>query len=328
MGKISIVVPVYNVEDKLEKCLDSLINQTYKNIEIILVNDGSKDKSGDICDKYAEIDERIKVIHQGNKGVSKSRNEGIRNSTGEVIQFVDSDDWIELNCCEECYDEYSKNKSNLIMWGYTNYTSESNKVDCIFNKDEEVSSLEKSEFIYIKYNDLFNSPCNKLFSLSIIKENKIFFKEELSLGEDLLFNLDYIFNMKSDGKLIMINKCYYNYYDVSENSLSKSVKDDYINSREVIYNRLFEVLQKYSDLNDDVMKKYYTLRKRGMQKIIISISNDDNISFSQKYKKIKSIMRTKDYDQCVNNSEYGSLAFVKKTISKLKMPTISILLNR
>ena len=92
---ISIIVPVYNVEEYLKECIDSIINQTYKRIEIILVDDGSTDKSGKICDDYAKIDKRIKVVHKENGGLSDARNVGISVSSGKYIAFVDSDDWVE-----------------------------------------------------------------------------------------------------------------------------------------------------------------------------------------------------------------------------------------
>ena len=108
MDKISVVVPVYNVEKYLRKCIDSIINQTYKNLEIILVDDGSPDKCGEICDEYAKKDNRVKVIHKKNAGVSSARNDGIDNATGEYIIFVDSDDWLEDNAIEIMVDKLNE----------------------------------------------------------------------------------------------------------------------------------------------------------------------------------------------------------------------------
>ena len=103
MSKISIIVPVYNVEPYLPKCIDSLISQTMEEIEIILVDDGSTDRSGKICDAYAEADDRIRVIHTQNHGLSCARNEGIDASTATYIMFVDGDDWVERRFCEIPY---------------------------------------------------------------------------------------------------------------------------------------------------------------------------------------------------------------------------------
>ena len=103
MEKVSVIIPIYNASSTLEKCLNSIINQTYKNLEIILVDDGSTDSSGKICDKFAKNDDRIKVIHKKNEGLGKTRNVGILESTGDYLFFVDSDDFIDLNTIEKLY---------------------------------------------------------------------------------------------------------------------------------------------------------------------------------------------------------------------------------
>ena len=112
---ISIIVPVYNVEEYLKECIDSIINQTYKRIEIILVDDGSTDKSGKICDDYAKIDKRIKVVHKENGGLSDARNVGISVSSGKYIAFVDSDDWVEKTMYKKCIVYV---KSMMLIYAY------------------------------------------------------------------------------------------------------------------------------------------------------------------------------------------------------------------
>lgn len=116
MPKISVVVPVYNVEKYLEQCLESIIHQTLEDIEIILVDDGSTDKSGEICDYYATQDKRIRVIHKPNEGLSCARNDGIDNSTANFIMFVDSDDWVEPDFCSCPYKEAVENDSDLVLF--------------------------------------------------------------------------------------------------------------------------------------------------------------------------------------------------------------------
>ena len=110
MEKISIIVPVYNVELYLEKCIESIINQTYTNIEIILVDDGATDSSGNICDLYSKKDSRIKVIHKRNGGLSDARNVGIEKAVGQYLMFVDSDDYIDKTMCEKLYNALKKQK--------------------------------------------------------------------------------------------------------------------------------------------------------------------------------------------------------------------------
>lgn len=114
MNKISIIIPIYNVEQYLPQCLDSIINQTYKNLEIILINDGSTDNSGKICDNYAKVDNRIHVFHKKNEGVSSARNLGLDKCTGDFIGFVDPDDFIELNMYEILYNEQQRTNADIV----------------------------------------------------------------------------------------------------------------------------------------------------------------------------------------------------------------------
>ena len=113
--KISIIIPVYNTEEYLRECLDSVIEQTLKDIEIILVDDGSTDNSGKICDEYREKDTRITVIHQENRGQGKARNEALKISNGEYIGFIDSDDWIDLDFYEKLYNAASEKESEVTV---------------------------------------------------------------------------------------------------------------------------------------------------------------------------------------------------------------------
>lgn len=126
MKKISIVVPVYNVENYIEECINSIINQTYKNLEIILVDDGSTDSSGKICDKFAKNDDRIKVIHKKNEGLGKTRNVGILESTGDYLFFVDSDDFIDLNTIEKLYNRSNNGTMDLVICDYYKYYNKEN----------------------------------------------------------------------------------------------------------------------------------------------------------------------------------------------------------
>lgn len=123
MIKISIIVPLYNVEEYLSKCIETLINQTLKEIEIILIDDGSTDKSSKICDEYAKRDSRIRVIHQKNVGVSQARNNAIQIASGEFVMFVDGDDWIEEQTCEIAYNTAVEKKADALMFDYISESS-------------------------------------------------------------------------------------------------------------------------------------------------------------------------------------------------------------
>ena len=124
MQKITVIMPVYNVENYLAEAIESVINQTYKNLEIILIDDGSTDKSGNICDEYEKIDSRIKVIHQENKGLSGARNAGIEVATGNYIMFIDSDDIFPKDACEKMLNYIEEKDADYVVGNYTNMSED------------------------------------------------------------------------------------------------------------------------------------------------------------------------------------------------------------
>lgn len=192
--KISVIIPVYNVEEYLRKCLDSVINQTYKNLEIICIDDGSPDNCGAILDEYAKKDNRIIVVHQENAGVSSARNRGLDIAKGEYIAFVDSDDWLEPECYEFSVKEFEKDSDiDLVSWG-VNVIDEKNietlKYNHLVNWYKYPFSGKKLSSEYIK-NRLTGALWRLLFKGSIIKNNNIKFAD-LKLGEDLLFVIEYL----------------------------------------------------------------------------------------------------------------------------------------
>lgn len=216
---VSIIVPVYKVEYWLPKCIKSLLAQTYKNIEIILVDDGSPDKSGQICDKFAKKDSRIKVIHKENGGVSSARNAGIDAAEGEYICFVDSDDWLSEDAIETLYAEFLKNNvqiaiANMITVG------KRNGLFRIVNKERIISFNDPDNLFLDLYQEVsLSGLLGKLFSGKIIKNNEIFFKEGMKFGEDVLFLLECFKNCSA---ISLIEKPIY-YYNrlVSESAITR-----------------------------------------------------------------------------------------------------------
>lgn len=204
--KISIIVPVYNAERCLHRCIDSILAQTFRDFELLLIDDGSKDNSGYICDEYAEKDERVKVWHKENGGVSSARNVGLDNARGEWVTFADSDDWLEPNAFAY-YDEMTnKHAFDYLYCGYF-----LNGVEVKLEKEE---SLDMPNFIE-RYE------CDKLwfgvYSKNIIKSNQIRFNEKISLAEDKLFNCQFF---KSCQKVYVTKLCFYHYHFGNTQSLS------------------------------------------------------------------------------------------------------------
>lgn len=191
--KVSLIVPVYNVENYLEKCLNSLVKQTYKNIEIILINDGSTDQSLKIAEKYAEVYKQIKLVSQKNGGLSKARNTGIRVAEGKYIFFVDSDDWLELNTVQEIVVLMENDDLDLCLFGAKGYLSDENGLQRQNDGDYYYSAMYEGvyygrELFRVLYaNREFNaSACMYAVKRNILVENGLDFKEGI-IHEDELF---------------------------------------------------------------------------------------------------------------------------------------------
>ncbi len=216
-GLISIIVPIYRAEKTLKKCVDSILSQTYQNIEIILVDDGSPDNCPYICDNYAKEDDRIRIIHKENSGVSDSRNDGIRIANGEYIGFVDSDDFIEPNMFETMYKLAVQNDVKIVECDYNIYSitySNLNKT----NDNVRLGLITGKEYfnLYFKNENQMNvSPWIHLWHSSIFEKHTF---QKGILAEDLLF----LFQVLADNySVFKSDVCVYNYY-LSENSITRS----------------------------------------------------------------------------------------------------------
>lgn len=288
---VSIIVPIYNAEKYLPRCIESILNQTYKNIELILINDGSRDQSGQICDLFAKRDARIIVVHKENSGVSDARNEGIKLSTGEYLQFVDSDDYLDYNMTEMLLDAVQRDESDIVFCGYKVINYKTGKSLSISYSHSE-TSFDFKGFLAI-YADLnlkaySNAPWNKIFKAYLIKKHQIFFNSELDLGEDLLFNIEAI---KKCNRFSVISLCLYNYiqYDAGENLAGKYRKNMY-----AIQKMIFEqVISLYSDPNNYSvqifnLEQIYT---RILFYLVLNIASHTNLKDFQSYKQMVSIVR-------------------------------------
>jgi len=224
--KVSIIIPVYNVGEFLGECLDSVINQTLHDIEIICINDGSTDNSLDILNKYAENDTRINIITKKNEGQGIARNIGIDKAQGEYIGFVDPDDWIDLNMYEEMYNAAVRNDANVVLCN--NYTIKEGKIELW--KKNFTYTLEKDKVIkpysmvnYMDYRDRANilriehAPWRKLYKTSFLKENDIKFAP-YKKAEDQPFAIDV--NLSSP--VFYINKPLY-YYRIRKESCTRAL---------------------------------------------------------------------------------------------------------
>lgn len=196
--KISVIVPLFNAEKYAKRCIESVLKQTYENFELILINDGSKDITGDICDDYAAKENRIKVIHKINGGVSSARNAGLDIAKGEWITFLDADDWIEPNFFK-IIDDSSDNSVDWIFaqWRTVWNNGLSNEIND-YEKEAEYKNWDDIKDIWDKIanKDICRCPWGKFFRRTIIEENKLRFDNTLKYGEDTVFNYQYLTKIK------------------------------------------------------------------------------------------------------------------------------------
>lgn len=242
MPKVSVIVPVYNTERYLNKCIDSILSQSFTDFELLLINDGSKDNSGAICDQYAANDLRVKVFHKENGGVSSARNLGLDNARGEWVTFVDSDDWIYSNTLSSLIDESQFVDMAIGAMSFEN----GGCIMCLCEENRTLVGRDLELIIQNNMNDWsFNSPCAKVFRRQIIQDIALRFDEALCFGEDSLFVKEYLLNVK---KINVIHNLCYHYCDSGEgvyNKYSKNFKPIYL-----YYVKMISMYDKMSDQFD------------------------------------------------------------------------------
>lgn len=304
MKDISIIVPIYNAEKYLNKCLDSLINQTKKELEFILINDGSNDASEEIIKSYK--DNRIKYFKNKNQGIGKTRNFGISKAQGKYLMFLDSDDYLALDACEKLYDKAEKEKLDIVMNDFIKIFDDGRK-EYIKQPNFKNSSLKNNPNI-ISEN---LSPWAKLYSTKLIKKNNIKFVEDLKY-EDAPFVIEALDKANNIGK---INEAL-NYYVIHGNSETT-----------VLDKRVFDILKIV-----DKIRKYSQGKKYLKEKIdeltVRIITNYTIQQRNQKDKKtaIKFIDKAFDYlkeeiPDYKNNKYYKNRGIIKRTIEKNKLLT-------
>lgn len=253
--KISVIVPVYNVEQYLRECLNSVLAQTYQPLEIILIDDGSTDRSGSICDEYASKYNNIKVIHKENAGLGLARNTGLEHVTGEYVTFLDSDDYLDPECIENLYKELKKHKVDVCKGGFRRVTDQKEVLFTVAYKDElyegEKARLELLPRMIGSRPDKKDSiemcVCGVLYKTAPIKEHGLQFpSERVLISEDLIFNIDY---MQYANGAYTTERVGYN-YRMNPNSLSTSFREDRL---QACCYFVKEVTKKLKDLGYDHM---------------------------------------------------------------------------
>ena len=260
---VSIIVPAYNAEKSIRRCLDSLLNQSYKEICLIVIDDGSTDTTAEICDEYAALDERVFVFHENNGGVSRARNIGLEKVLDGYVMFVDSDDYVASNYVEvhtRAMEEYG---TEWVISGfyycYSDYMRRNQIVKPCIGRFEKENY--KNIFNLLYGGEFLNTPWNKMYRRELITKE---FSENMTLGEDLQFNLNY---MKNTKKISCISECCY-YYSLGINSLSHKAKWEHLNCIKSNYRDLLEICHIYG-ICDDKVRQQYNSNRRSLIKGIV-----------------------------------------------------------
>lgn len=314
---VSIIIPIYNSEKYLHKCLDSVLNQSFRNFELILVNDGSKDNSAIICVDYEKRDNRIKVIHKQNEGVSKARNIGISVSSGDYIVFIDSDDVVGKDYLKTLLAPIKNYKWDIVIGGYTvikyNDKNEISNSDTIIpNRVGEFKTQGELFDVYLDMSEygVINSPCSRLLSAGIIKTHNIMFNDKFKLGEDALFMIEFL---QKSNSMKVINETGYLVNRTSTSSLSFSYDRNY-NKKFPIQ---FEQLKNWKSIQIDITAKAQTNYNKLIVKMLFAlITNAINAPDKETYflerNTILKFLRNIEIQKCINDKK---LIFQTKALS-------------
>lgn len=331
---ISIIVPVYNTENYLEKCLYSLVNQTYKNIEIIIIDDGSPDNSMNIIQKFVLADNRVKVISQKNQGLSGARNTGMNNANGDYIMFIDSDDWIETDTCEKAINASEKYNADVVFWPYIKEFSDLQKDNYLFDKTEIIWSekninqlsrrmvgLVGDELANPQSIDNLVTAWGKLYKKSVIGDVR--FTDTKIIGtEDALFNIEVFLEINS---AVYIPDLLSHYRKDNESSLTHNYKKKLVSRWKEMYSRIKFLL----DRNDMSREYYDALKNRicfGLIGLGINLAEDKKMSFKEKKKEIYNILSMKHYQIALKDLDFSYLPIQWKVFFKLAKNNNALLL--
>lgn len=303
----SVIVPIYNREKTLKKCIDSILNQTEKDFELILVDDGSVDNSGKICDDYKKQDNRVVVIHKTNGGVSSARNAGIDIAQGKYIVFVDSDDYVG----ETYLKTFNNLDADLVISGAT-FKKSQTKIEL----NDETIELNDKGIIRFLSSSYSLAPWAKRFSKAIIQDHRLRFHTELSYGEDTIFCAEYIKVCKS---LSFREVFTYYYCDTYTNSLSKIKGEDFIKQYNIVQEKIYTIFKDKPEVQEYLISKYLWYAENKFNEI-----SQAEINYSQKKKIADTLLRTKYFKLCLKNYKKAgySISFINMICYKFGLSNI------
>ena len=302
---VSVVVPIYNVEKYLDRCINSIVNQTYQNLEIILVDDGSPDRCPEMCDLWGKKDKRIKVIHKDNAGLGMARNTGIENARGEYICFFDSDDYVGLQTIEVTLEKAKQTGADVIVFGISD-TDQNGKImhsvvpnppkDFYYGK--EVQEILLPNMVSSTEFNVMLSACVMLFSMKMIKNrNWRFVSERAIIAEDVYSLMNLFSSVKS---VCFISKALY-YYCRNEESLTHTYREDRYDKIKFYYDESIKMCQE-NGYNENVQSRvgvtYFSFTIAAMKQIVKS-----KMEFKDKYRAIKNIVCDNHMHKVIVNTD-------------------------
>ncbi len=296
---ISVIVPIYNSEKTITRCVKSIQNQTYKNIEIILVDDGSIDNSLKMCKEFAKTDHRIKIIQKNNGGVSSARNIGIESAEGEYIMFCDADDYVSPNWCSILEKTIKKNLNSWIV----------SNIYIVDNKGIINSKCSNNDMIKLSYFDIFKMgisaySCNKIYRRDIISKYVIRFREDCSFSEDVEFNVKYCLTCND---IVYIKEPLYYYVNNSESLTHKY----YPNTFE---HHLFSYTIRLKLISEEELKDYCDIWLYRFYYMLENVFDKRNqMSFFAKMNYNQKMINTTEFKHCLNHAA-GKTVNVKERI--------------
>lgn len=330
MPEISIIVPVYNVEKYIRRCIDSLMSQTFKNIEILLIDDGSQDSSGSICDEYALKDNRIKSIHKTNGGVSSARNVGLDNAQGTYIMFCDPDDYVDSTWCEKMYDVIadSSKQTSFVSCGFRIVDVQTKRIIRTVNSShtgQQMIMPIQQALLFVHEQGLFRSVWSCLLIKKKIVEFNLRFDEKLARNEDTLFILQYLQTV--DGSIGFTGQPLYYYSTGITNSLTRKTP---VNFWEIEL-RWIDELKKLMQQNNITYSSYQKkIRGYIIYAALTSINAliNSNSSTQEVFKRGKSIINSTECKDAFKNGEFENVHPLYKAILRTRCFALIWMFNK
>lgn len=320
---VSVVVPIYNVEKYLNRCIRSIVSQTYSNLEIILVDDGSPDNCPQICDEWAEKDSRIIVVHKKNEGPGRARNTGIDHANGTYICFFDSDDYIEPDTIEACVEAARENNAELVVFGHDNVTPDMHLLGThipnpskkmFFGEEIITTLLPNSLYSNLKTGEDWNmvmSSCDKLYSMDVIKRSGWRFASEREIFSEDFYSLTELYGYLD--RVYVIDRVFY-HYTVNQSSLSRSYRADRFERIKPFYEAMISLSERMAIRNvmDQSIKGVTFGFIIGAMKQLVA----SDLGFKKRYAELRKIIKDSFLQELVRGTDYSGVGVQKKLLYK------------